>query len=127
MQIGGRDLKKLFRATAEKRHYIALRNMFHVYENPLTTLINYLFHTGEYPRKIKINTKSGKIELNLFSKDDLLTVNEIFCRNDYPARRSDRIIVDFGSNIGISAAYFLNVAPEAHIYLFEPLSMNLLR
>jgi FkbM family methyltransferase len=54
-------------------------------------------------------------------------VNEIFCRRDYPATAHHRVIVDFGSNIGISAAYFLTVAPESFVYLYEPLRSNIER
>jgi FkbM family methyltransferase len=61
----------------------------------------------------------------LFSKDDILTVNEIFCRQDYRADESDLVCVDFGSNIGVSAAYFLTRSPSTFVYLFEPLPQNL--
>ena len=36
-------------------------------------------------------------------------------------------IVDFGSNIGISAAFFLSAAEKSFCYLFEPLPTNILR
>lgn len=127
MKIGGRDLKKILRATTKKRHYIALINMFHVYQRPLSALARYATDYGDYPHEVTIKSKLGVFNINLFSKNDLLTVNEIFCRKDYPVRSRDKVIVDFGSNIGISAAYFLTEAPNSYVYLFEPLPMNILR
>lgn len=54
----------------------------------------------------------------------MLTVNEIFCRHDYPADPGDVVCVDFGSNIGISAAWFLSRSPLCRAYLFEPYPPN---
>jgi len=65
--------------------------------------------------------------LHLYSSHDLLTVNEIFCREDYPARGHELTIVDFGSNIGISAAWFLAQTDGAYLYLYEPLPLNVER
>jgi FkbM family methyltransferase len=56
----------------------------------------------------------------------MLTVNEIFCRNDYECI-APKVVVDFGSNIGISATYFLTRCSETYCYLFEPLPQNIER
>jgi FkbM family methyltransferase len=37
------------------------------------------------------------------------------------------VVVDFGSNIGISALYFLTRNPGAKVYLFEPVPRNIER
>ena len=58
--------------------------------------------------------------MELFSPHDVLTVNEIFCREDYPCPREAKVVVDVGSNIGISALYFLSCAPASFVYCFEP-------
>lgn len=63
----------------------------------------------------------------LWSHHDLLTMNEIYFRRDYQVSGHEKTIVDFGSNIGISALYFLDFAPKAHVYLFEPVSTNIER
>jgi FkbM family methyltransferase len=57
----------------------------------------------------------------------VLTVNEIFCRGDYRAGSGATVFVDFGSNIGISAAYFLTRNRTGFAYLFEPLPQNVER
>jgi len=44
---------------------------------------------------------------------------EIFCRLDYLAKTDIKVVVDIGSNIGISALYFLSRNKQAKCYLFE--------
>jgi FkbM family methyltransferase len=55
------------------------------------------------------------------------TINEIFLRGDYDAPADGKVIVDFGSNIGISAAFFLSRRPDAVIYCHEPVPRNIER
>jgi FkbM family methyltransferase len=47
-------------------------------------------------------------------------MNEVFCREDYAADANVQVAVDIGTNIGISALYFLTRNTESHCYLFEP-------
>ena len=61
----------------------------------------------------------------LYCHDDILTVNEIFCRKDYSAGKNIRNIVDIGSNIGISALYFLTRNNYSYCYLYEPVKSNI--
>jgi FkbM family methyltransferase len=65
----------------------------------------------------------GIVELTLYGTGDAFTVQEIFGLEGYFAAR-DEVIVDFGSNIGISAAYFLSRNAKAKVYCFEPLPEN---
>ena len=114
-------------ALFEKRHYRAARNMLRVYCQPVDAFSRYFMGRGSYPAAIRIHTAAGELTLTAYSYHDILTVNEIFCRLDYPAHENDRVIVDFGSNIGISAAYFLTAAANSFVYLFEPLPSNVER
>jgi FkbM family methyltransferase len=125
MRIGGRDLGAIATSVFNRCHYIAAGNMLRVYDNPIEGFSRYLFGLGKYPATILVNTSLGKQRLNVYSHHDVLTINEIFCRHDYPATNADHVIVDFGSNIGISAAYFLTTSPDSHAYLFEPLASNI--
>ena len=127
MQFGGRDMRKIFGSALQRRHYVAAWNMVHLYETPPRMLWHYLTGSGVYPSTVRVKTPMSWLELNLYSSHDLLTVNEIFCRDDYHADSSDKVVVDFGSNIGISAAYFLSRGPETFTYLFEPLPANIAR
>ncbi|MGB8406730.1 MAG: FkbM family methyltransferase [Mycobacterium sp.] len=127
MQVGGRDLAKIAHAVVARRNYVAAINMVRLYDHPVNMLHRYLTRSGEYPATFPVRTPQSDIDLTLYSPDDLLTLNEIFCRNDYLADISDKVIVDFGSNIGVSAAYFLTRNASAFAYLFEPLPTNIAR
>ena len=127
MKIGNRGIGLVVSALADRRHYRAAGNMLRVYQHPLDAFNRYLLGRGEYPAEIPINTRAGALTLSVYSYHDILTVNEVFCRHDYQTFESDRIIVDFGSNIGISAAYFLTSAPRSICYLFEPFGLNIER
>ena len=67
----------------------------------------YLGGSGDYPYRCRIRTPLGVVATALYSRDDMLTVNEVFCRQDYRAGTDLRVAVDLGANIGISALYFL--------------------
>ena len=69
----------------------------------------------------------GVVAPVLHSPDDMLTVNEVFCREDYRAGTDVRVVVDVGSNIGISALYFLTRGPEVRVHAFEPVPVNVER
>jgi FkbM family methyltransferase len=125
MKIGNREVGTVLSALSQKRHYLAARNMLRVYRHPADAFGRYLLGRGQYPADICINTPAGPLTLTVYSYHDILTVNEVFCRLDYPAGERDRVIVDFGSNIGISAAHFLSSAPNSFVYLFEPLPLNI--
>jgi FkbM family methyltransferase len=125
VKIGSRKIGVVTRALFERRHYIAARNMRRVYRRPVDAFGRYLLGRGQYPASIVINTSTGCLTLTVYSYHDILTLNEIFCRLDYPTAAQHRVIVDFGSNIGISAAYFLTSAPDSFVYLYEPLRFNI--
>ncbi len=127
MKIGNRELGVVLSALFERRHYLAARNMLRVYRNPADAFGRYLLGRGEYPACVVVNTPAGPLTLTVYSHHDILTVNEVFCRLDYLVTAQDRVIVDFGSNIGISAAYFLTSAPDSFVYLYEPLQSNIHR
>lgn len=127
MQIAGRGIGKIAGSVLHRRNYTAARNMLRVYQHPVQVFRRYLTGSGTYPSTLRVRSPLGWVSLELYSPHDLLTVNEIFCRSDYYAGADDRVIVDFGSNIGISAAYFLSRNPDAFAYLFEPLPINVSR
>ncbi len=125
--LGNRSLKQVLNALFQKTHYVAFANMFGVYINVTDAFKRYLFGRGGYPASVIVNTPLGEQEIRLYSHHDILTVNEIFCRNDYHASSDLRVVVDLGSNIGISALYFLTRNKLARCYLFEPDPKNILR
>jgi len=127
VQLGSRDIGTVAKALSERRHYHAAMNMVRLYKEPAQMFRRYLTSRGDYPFTTQVKTPSGGLDLRLFTPHDVLTVNEIFCREDYHAEPEDKIVVDFGSNIGISAAYFLSRGPSVQAYLFEPLPANIER
>jgi FkbM family methyltransferase len=115
-----RNLKAFLKAIVGKQHYIAFFNMYRNYPKFLDNLLRYLTGSGDYPHEIEVRTPTGIIKPTLYSPHDILTVNEIFCRLDYFASNNVRVIVDLGSNIGISALYFLSRNCISKCYLYEP-------
>jgi FkbM family methyltransferase len=63
----------------------------------------------------------------LYSHHDVWTANEIFARSDYAAGPGLGTAVDVGSNIGISALYFLTRNRDAEVFLYEPDPRNVER
>lgn len=127
LTICGRPLDKIASAVTNKAHYIALLGMVKTYPDFLDSFSRYLFLTGAYPAQVRVDTPTGRIVPTLYSSHDMLTVNEIFCRQDYAASSDTRVVVDLGSNIGISALYFLTRNHDCEVYLFEPLKRNVER
>lgn len=124
MKIGKRSLNRAFRAFFEWRHYISFINMFRTYPDFLDSFGRYFIGNGTYPFNINIRTPLGIISPKIYSYHDMLTVNEIFCREDYSIVNECKVIVDIGSNIGISALYFLTRNKDCKCYLFEPVPEN---
>jgi FkbM family methyltransferase len=124
MNIGGRRVSKVCGAAFSSRHYLAAWNIFKLCDQPFDAITRYIFLQGSYPTSVGIKTPLGKVSIELFTAHDILTINEVFCRLDYYADARDKIIVDFGSNIGISALYFLSRSEDVFAYLFEPFPPN---
>jgi FkbM family methyltransferase len=123
--LGNRSLGTVAAALFETRHYRAAMQVFETCERPADFLIRYLFGLGTYPREVRLKTHTGTAKIIAFSHHDILTINEIFCRVDYRIEECDTLVVDFGSNIGVSAAYFLSQNPDTFVYLYEPVAENL--
>ena len=127
MRVGGRPLDRVARAVFSPRSYVAAVNMLTLYRRPLRLFWRYTFNAGSYPYRAVVRTPLGPVDVMLYSSHDLLTLNEIFCRLDYSAIPRTRVVVDIGSNIGISALYFLTRDPDVFCHLFEPVPANLER
>jgi FkbM family methyltransferase len=94
------------------------------YPHFLDSARRYFTARGSYPHRCEIRTPQGIVAPTLFSQHDMITVNEAFCREDYAAGPDARVVVDVGSNIGISALYFLTRSPDARVWLHEPVPEN---
>lgn len=115
------------RALTDRRHYVAAAKAFEKIASPVDFLRRYISNGGKYPAEITVRTPQGPIRLTTYTPDDIQTINEIFLRGDYDVAEAGAVVVDFGSNIGISTAFFLSRRPDAHVYCFEPLPQNIER
>ena len=116
------SIKSFSAALFKKPFYLALINTFIFFKSPLEVLIRYVFEVGNYPKQFFVRTPLGLQCATAFSHHDLITLIECFGKLDYKASTDISVVVDFGSNIGISALYFLTRNPIVQVYLFEPKS-----
>ncbi len=114
-------------ALFKKSFYIAFFNIFIYFKSPLKILITYVFEVGNYPKSISVRTPLGLQCMTAFSHHDLITIIECFGKLDYKAPKRFSVVIDFGSNIGISALYFLTRNEGVKVYLFEPVPRNIER
>lgn len=124
MMIGKRKVSEYTEAAFQPQHYRALFNMWRRYPRFWDNTWRYFSGKGDYPCDIEVRTPVGTVSIRLYSYHDLLTVNEIFCREDYRAGPELRFVVDVGSNIGISALYFLTRNATSRVHLYEPVPAN---
>ena len=127
MKLGHRSTRAVLRAPLEAGHYRALLGMVLRYPDLLDSGRRYLTGNGRYPWCCRVRTPTGIVSPTLYSSHDMSTVNEIFCREDYAAGQDLGVAVDVGSNIGISAIYFLTRNRTSRVYLFEPDPRNVSR
>lgn len=125
--VGGRPLGRVWGALGEAQHYRALGNMLRVYPRPGDAAARYVFGRGTYPARIEVRTPLGPVRPQLYTRHDMLTLNEVFCRLDYELQGPARVVVDLGSNIGLSALYFLTRPSRPFCYLYEPDPRNAAR
>jgi FkbM family methyltransferase len=125
--LGGRSPGFVLRQTVEPDNYRALWRMRKTVLHPVDFAGRYFFGRGDYPARCEVRTPAGVIAPTVYSHHDVFTINEIFCRLDYRLPADARTVVDIGSNIGISALYFLTRSPTVHCHLFEPDPRNVER
>ena len=122
-----RNFGTLLRVPFKARNYRSVAKALQICEEPIDVLRRYSTKSGVYPTVVKLRTPVGNINLKVYSWHDMRTIHEIFLADDYKADATHKIIVDFGSNIGISAAYFLARSANLVAYLFEPVPANVQR
>ena len=121
------SIKRFSAAFFKKPFYLAFINVLFFFKSPLEVLIRYVFEVGDYPKRFFVLTPLGLQCATAFSHHDLITLIECFGTLDYRAPKDISVVVDFGSNIGISALYFLTRNSNIKVYLFEPVPLNVER
>jgi FkbM family methyltransferase len=127
IDFGGRSARSIARAPFEPAHYRAFAGMVASYPDFFDNLRRYLTGAGSYPYECRIRTPEGIVAPTLYSRHDVVTATEIFCRLDYGVGESSAVAVDVGSNIGLSGLYFLSRNRSSRVYCFEPDPRNIER
>ena len=124
IKIGKRPLSEVINRVFKKDLFEIIKNFFIVHKNPIQAMYEEFFTKGKYPKLIE--TKIG-VKIKLFSYGDFSTFNLVFCRQDYLADKIINAVLDIGSNIGITAHYWLFKNPKVKIYCYEPSKRNFKR
>jgi FkbM family methyltransferase len=119
-----RHLSTWLRGAFDPRQYRGVVAAARICTHPVDLLRRYSGAPSPYPASVSLRTPAGTISLNLYTWHDARTVHEIFLAEDYRVENSKSVIVDYGSNIGVSAAYFLSRNQDSFAYLFEPVPRN---
>lgn len=122
-----RNLGTLLRAPFRARNCGSVLNAFQICEEPIDVLRRHSRQSGVYPAFIRLRTPDRAYQLKVYSWDDIRTIHGIFLVEDYITDNTQKMVVDFGSNIGVSAAYFLTGSGDSQAYLFEPVPTNVRR
>jgi FkbM family methyltransferase len=123
-----RTFGRLLRASANIDYYRALARSIRSFDRPWRLILQYLgLRDARFPLRITANIEARAASFTLYCADDVVTAVECFGKLDYRADPAARCIVDFGSNIGLSALYFLIACPGARVYAFEPDPRNVER
>lgn len=127
MPFLGRGVKWVAKAAVRPHQYKGLYDLPKVFDNPMRVGFNYVFRKGVYPSDVSVHTPLGKQTIHLYTIEDLMTANEIFARQDYYVDETPRVVLDFGSNIGMSILYFLTRHCNSYVYGYEPVPLNVER
>jgi FkbM family methyltransferase len=125
--LGGRPLSLVAREAVSPRNYRSLARMALGTPELASFARRYFLGGGDYPWSPRVRTPLGPVAPTLWSHHDVWTVNEIFFREDYRVDPDVRIVLDVGSNIGISGLYFLTRNRACRVYLHEPDPRNAVR
>ncbi len=92
--------------------------IFFLFVNPISFIL-YLISPSK-GKELKVRTPIGKVGIIMRNRQSARTLYSIFVREDYFIDKKTKNILDLGSNIGISALYFLTRNKKNRIYCVEP-------
>lgn len=126
LRIRDRDIARILKAPLARRHWRALVALMTKVQPGREALRRYVTQQGVYPWDIRVKTPAGAVSIRLYSRHDLLTLNEIFCRLDYGSE-APALVVDIGANIGLAALFWLTRRPDSRVWCYEPNPKNIPR
>lgn len=112
-----RSFKNILAGLVQKYHWIGVLRAWSIYNSPVREIYCYAIKGQTKLSEIKL--KNG-LKIKVGEPGDIITIHEIFCRNDYPVTGREKVILDLGANIGVSALFFLSECENAKILSFEP-------
>jgi FkbM family methyltransferase len=121
LRVGKRNFVETLKQIFNLNIFNLFLRFFAVHKNPISAIFNEFFSAGKYPSFIILR---NKMKIKLYSVYDFSTLNLVFCRQDYYKPKKINLVVDIGSNIGISCLYWLDNNPNCKIKSFEPSSRN---
>ena len=121
IKIGKRYIHEIFKQLISLNIFNIIKKFFLVHKNPIRAMVNEFFSIGNYPKTI---TLMNKYKIKVYNIDDFSTLNLVFCREDYFKPKKIKVVIDIGSNIGISSLYWFIGNPTCKIYSFEPSEKN---
>lgn len=121
-----RRISSLLTAGFQRRHWRVLGNLRDV-DPAAAFLVRYLSQRGSYPFTVTLSTPCGDVRPVLYSRHDLLTVNEVFLRRDYGDGEGVTHILDIGANIGLAALFWLTRSEQTQLICYEPDPRNVER
>lgn len=105
-------------------NWTALYRALWVFANPVEFAYSVIRRSA--PPQIRLRTPTGAVTLTLRNFESLKTVFSVFCRQDYYTETERPFaFLDVGSNVGISAVYFLTRNGRNTVRCYEPDSANL--
>lgn len=126
MRVRDRDLRRILVAPLQAQHWRALLGLLTVVHPGPEAVLRYITQTGAYPWSVTIRTPLGRAAVTLYSRHDLLTVNEIFCRRDYGSDAPE-LVMDVGANIGLATLFWLTRRSDSRVWCYEPHPRNVER
>ena len=123
-KIGKRSFLTFIKRIVKIENFVAIIRFFKVHKSPIKSILNEIFSSGKYPKILSFNSPLGESKVNLYSYNDFSTFNLIFCRQDYLYRNKQKIILDIGSNIGLSSIFWLTRSKDTVVHCYEPSTEN---
>ena len=128
LRIFNRPPVMLRKVIFDPRQWLGLLRIFFITKRPMTFLMIYLTlsdsRMDSTDFEIKYRCKGKTQSIYVRGPHDYCTFFEVFCRRDYVQKKPGIVVVDIGSNIGITARFFLENGAK-FIYLYEPDRENL--
>ena len=108
-------------------NYLYLLRFPFIIVNPFKFIYFLIFPNQN--KFINVRTPIGNVKIKMRNRESARTLYSIFIRKDYPLDKKVHHIIDLGSNIGISAIYFLtrNKQNSASLYEADPRNLSYLK